>query len=249
MSQTALSGSRTLSARLVDAIFERIQHDKMSPGDHLGTEQDLASEFDISRTVVREAIGTLKGLGIVTSRQRQGIVVAKPDLQPVLSKVLTHSAMGVGGWRELASFRVVVELGAVVLAVKHATAEQIAQLRSLAANMGELVDVGRVAGIPADDVKRAFIERDLQFHDLLLQAADNSLAHQFHQMLVEYFSRGEQFMASPTVLMVEQHRAIVNSLEQRDVLAATRTMTEHMDPVLQLLGANTDQATISSTSR
>jgi len=249
MSQTALSGSRTLSARLVDAIFERIQHNKLSPGDSLGTEQDLAAEFDISRTVVREAIGTLKGLGIVTSRQRQGIVVAKPDLQPVLSKVLTHSAIGDGGWRELASFRVVVELGAVVLAVRHATAGQIAGLRLLADKMNELVVGGQLGGVAAEEVKRAFIECDLQFHDLLLQAADNSLAHQFHQMLVEYFSRGKQFMATPTALMVEQHQAIVDALEQRDVLAATRTMTEHMDPVLQLLSANAFQATILPASR
>ena len=75
--ERSLDPAKTLSAELADHLCERIRKDRLVPGDRLGTEADLADEFGVSRTVVREAIGSLRGLGIVTGRQGLGLCVAE----------------------------------------------------------------------------------------------------------------------------------------------------------------------------
>jgi GntR family transcriptional regulator, transcriptional repressor for pyruvate dehydrogenase complex len=58
-----------LSDRLAVRIAEQIDGGALKPGDRLPTEQQFASAYGVSRTVVREAVHQLKSQGLVRSRQ------------------------------------------------------------------------------------------------------------------------------------------------------------------------------------
>src|SRR5207249_5847674 len=105
---------------------------RVGPGSFLGTEGDLAGEFQVSRTVVREAIGYLRGLGVVTGRQRLGLRVANGDLIGVLAKAMAPVAADKAGWPELCQLRLVIEVGSLPDAVERATAEQVERMGRLA---------------------------------------------------------------------------------------------------------------------
>jgi GntR family galactonate operon transcriptional repressor len=77
----SLSGRREkrkrerLTEGMVAALIERIVSGDFRPGDMLPPEAILGAEFDVSRTVVREAIKTLEAKGLVSVQQGRGSVV------------------------------------------------------------------------------------------------------------------------------------------------------------------------------
>jgi len=66
---------QSLTSLLIEALTERIQSGIYAKGDQLPTEKDLIEEFNVSRTVVREAIANLKASGLVATRQGKGAFV------------------------------------------------------------------------------------------------------------------------------------------------------------------------------
>lgn len=67
---------RTRSESLREAIEEKIAVGKLPPGHHLD-ETELAREFGVSRTPIREALIQLASMGIVVIRPRRGAVVTE----------------------------------------------------------------------------------------------------------------------------------------------------------------------------
>src|SRR3569833_1829478 len=71
------------SQTLREAIEEQIAVGKLKPGDHLD-ETELAKEFGVSRTPIREALIQLASTGIVMMRRRRGAVVAAANPQQIM---------------------------------------------------------------------------------------------------------------------------------------------------------------------
>lgn len=67
-----------LSEQLCDEIEERIATGKYSPGTRLD-EQELANEFGVSRTPIREALIQLSAVGLLEVRPRRGAIVTEID--------------------------------------------------------------------------------------------------------------------------------------------------------------------------
>lgn len=72
--------ARTRSAEIVAEIEHEVVERGWPIGDNLGNEAQLMERFDVSRSVLREAIRTLENAGVVTVRtgRRGGIVVTAP---------------------------------------------------------------------------------------------------------------------------------------------------------------------------
>ncbi|MFT3800882.1 MAG: GntR family transcriptional regulator [Burkholderiaceae bacterium] len=68
--------ARRLSERVAEALIERLDRGEWTPGDRLPTEQELSTTFDVSRTVVREAISRLRQAGRLETIQGSGTFVA-----------------------------------------------------------------------------------------------------------------------------------------------------------------------------
>ena len=68
-------GAPTLASIVQQKIAADISHGRLPPGMRL-EEEELARRYRVSRTPIREALRQLSALGIVDTRQRQGVVVA-----------------------------------------------------------------------------------------------------------------------------------------------------------------------------
>ncbi len=234
VNETMLEPAMSLSAQIAERICERIQDEKLVPGTYLGTVDKLTEQFGVSRTVIREAIGSLRGLGIVTGRPKLGLSVAEGDIQSVLRKALIPRTTNQKGWFELAKFRVVIEIGSMPLAIENTTSEQIDRLNLLVAEQKQLLEHQQQ---DSSRVFQEFIQKDLLFHETLLEAANQDLIAQFHQVLAKYFYQGEMYFPSPTIKMVQEHADIVNSITERDSSAAVQAMNVHLSPILKLIKA------------
>jgi len=67
---------RNLTRAIAERIAGEIAAGKLAPGARLPTEQEMVAAMGVSRTVVREAVATLRAEGLVTTRQGAGAFVA-----------------------------------------------------------------------------------------------------------------------------------------------------------------------------
>ena len=83
----------TTAERIVRQIVAQISEGKLKPGDKLPPEKILGEQFQASRPSIREAIHTLKVIGIVSVRQGDGAYInrishgALSDYFSVLNKI------------------------------------------------------------------------------------------------------------------------------------------------------------------
>jgi GntR family transcriptional regulator, transcriptional repressor for pyruvate dehydrogenase complex len=64
--------SASLSSRIIADVRRALGERRLKPGDTLGTEKDLAAQYDVSRIVARDALRSLQALGIVDIRMGKG---------------------------------------------------------------------------------------------------------------------------------------------------------------------------------
>jgi GntR family transcriptional repressor for pyruvate dehydrogenase complex len=77
------SGAR-LSDQVAQQLAAQIHAGRLEAGEKLPPEARLVEQFQVSRTVLREAVSRLKSLGLVDSRQGSGVYVsASPPYAPL----------------------------------------------------------------------------------------------------------------------------------------------------------------------
>ncbi len=183
----------------------------------------IAERYAVSRTVAREALSRLRALGVLESRRRKGVLVAQPD--PV--KLSAHwvpmfgRAAGREGFRMLAQWRYVLELGAVDLAMVGATGDQVQRLRELA---DEFEAVATVHGHNAEADRI-----DMIFHATILEMTGNPLVAGMHRVLADYFQASATYDPSADACKsAREHHIIVEAFERRDTETARSVLRSHL---------------------
>ncbi len=173
---------KNLSQQLADRIRLFIEEARLPDGELFMTEAEVADQFNVSRTVARDAVGRLQAIGLLEGRQRKGLIVRRPDPVRLFSASLPFLAKSEQDVSELSQLRYVLEVGAIELAVKNATNDQITQLMSLADQM-------RTIGSGKHEVERAN-GLDFQFHSLLLKMTGSSIIAGMQRVLkVDFFQQ------------------------------------------------------------
>ena len=141
-----------MSGNIIDNICEellkRLKIGQLCPGDRI-VEQNLATEFGISRTPIREAIRRLSSDGILVSVANLGTFVRRFSLTEV---------------REIFMIREVLEGLAFRQAIKYFTEQDIEELRRLA----QITDNDRQEGNWQETFKS-----DEQFHQFIIARCGN----------------------------------------------------------------------------
>ncbi len=78
-----------LYAQVQEAIRDAIQHGDALPGDQLPSEPDLCQLFDVSRTVVRQALVSMEYEGLIVRKKGKGTFIARPKIGESLFQELT----------------------------------------------------------------------------------------------------------------------------------------------------------------
>src|SRR5690606_41526271 len=71
---------KPLSTVVAESLSERIRTGELLPGAQLPTEAELCAEYEVSRTVIREAVARLRSEGLVVPQQGRGIFVSETPL-------------------------------------------------------------------------------------------------------------------------------------------------------------------------
>ena len=108
-----------LTDRVKLDLLRLIEADNLKPGDKLPSADKLCEQFSVSRTVVREAIATLKAEGRVRSLRGSGVYVSKPDERK--ASMYMAAPQEIGDILDFMEFRIAIEVEAAGLAAERRT--------------------------------------------------------------------------------------------------------------------------------
>ncbi|GAC1363339.1 MAG: FadR/GntR family transcriptional regulator [Ktedonobacteraceae bacterium] len=222
--------------RVAEQIEKRILAGELRCGDRLPTERELAEQFQVSRTAVREAMKILAQKGLVDMRPGRGTIVIDGSREAMENSIglLMKMKLGeVGGSDNLVEVRAILEVEIVALAAVRATEKDIATMREAISVMDENMD-------NAD----AFIAADNRFHEALAQATQNALILILLNSIVNLLSeqRKQIFEVEGGPMRGQiHHRQILESVVSRDPQAARAAMGSHLLQVRKDVSAATNQ--------
>jgi GntR family transcriptional repressor for pyruvate dehydrogenase complex len=192
-------------------IRQRIQTERLTDGSFFMTEAQLAAQYNASRTVTREAVSRLQALGILEGRKRKGLIVRCPDPLVLFQNSLPSLATSPDDWRDVAQLRYALEVGAIELAIRSATEEQIERLAEIERDLERSV---------RDDIASLLaIELDVKFHSLILEMTGSRMIAGMQQVLVQFFHSTPKSDATPASAerICWEHRELLDAIRDRDV--------------------------------
>ena len=210
---------------VVDTFRSMIGAGSLRIGDELPTERDLARQLGVSRNTVREAIKRLEAYGVIETRQKRGASIVDNCLDAMANILSFRFGNDIGTFRDIQTFRSLIETGLAADIAERATAADIADLRRI---NGELM-----ARQTAAD--RAAV--DLAFHVRLLTIAGNQTALRIYDVLsgviVQIMALGKELRG--TRLTMSSHDEILAALEDGDQALLQTRIRDHMAIGLQFL--------------
>lgn len=203
---------RNLTQQLVHLLGKDILQGKYPSGSHLPSEAEICSQYDISRTSVREAVKMLTAKGLISSRPRQGITVQNTDKwnlfdSDVLEWILTGKP-DLYMLRHFLQLRLAIEPEAAYLAAQYATPEHLTIIEQALVRM-------KSATTGFDDT----LEADIDFHKSVLNASNNPFFIQLMNFIETALRVNIRFTNRMKAVTKEEYQAhvdIFNAIKSRE---------------------------------
>ncbi|HET9320751.1 MAG TPA: FadR/GntR family transcriptional regulator [Bryobacteraceae bacterium] len=217
----AVTREQTLTERAQQQFEELIVTGRLSAGDRLPSESEMAKMLGVSRTVVREAVRLLSAKGLVEARSGSGIYVRELNsamIREPIDLLLRYRAIKV---EDILEVRNLMEVHLAGLAAERATPENIAAMEESVAALHN----PRLS-------PREYAEIDVAFHACLAAASGNPLFGILSQsmnavMLGPIRFAFERTSAARTDTIAE-HSLILERVRARDPEGARRAMAESL---------------------
>jgi GntR family transcriptional repressor for pyruvate dehydrogenase complex len=224
-----LTREATLAQRVEQELERLILDSRLGPGDRLPSERELAAQFGVSRTVVREAVRALAAKQLVDVSVGRGTIVRAPSTEVAgeSMKLLLMMQSGATGIDKVSEVRHIIENEIAALAASRRTPEDLEELDAILAEMREHVDAPEV-----------YIKSDVEFHAALARATHNELFVIVLDSLVEIMIEVRLLtLRVPGIarLALHYHERILEAVRAGDPESARAVMDEHMDQATEKL--------------
>lgn len=216
--------SELLYKQIVNQIESRIEVGDLKVGDQLPPERELAAQFDVSRTVVREAVKALLQKGIVEIQPGRGTFITNGipgAVQHALGMLRKFDS--VNGSSNLVEVREILEPEIAALAATRITDEHIAAMK-------KAVETMETALTDAE----TFVEADLDFHIALAEGTHNPIILILINSIIDLLREQRKrtgLVPSGLARGQHHHKIILEAIIRRDPQAARQAMQDHLQQV------------------
>ena len=217
-----------LSKAVADSLLGQIGRGEYRVGDRLPSEQSLMRTYGVGRNTVREAMHTLRALGIVEVRPRLGARVRAGGGESTLMSSAVSAVLLRPTIMDLYDVRLILEPAAAARAAIHRTDTDLVAIRRAHTHF-------RIAYEMGDPVWQA----DVDFHQAIADASGNAvLAHVLSPMsdLLHRAREATGRVPAAVDLALHQHEEIAAAIEAGDSDRASATMQTHIEAGIAAIG-------------
>ena len=217
----SLVGRRSLSDTVFERILRSIKSGAYAVDERLPTEHALASEFQVSRPVIRDALQRLRDQGLIYSRRGAGSFVREQGVREPL---------GFGQMENLSDlqhcydFRLTIEPEAAAMAARRHTPEALHKIRTALTLLRDATN---------RQAHRA--DADFMFHLGIAQASGNPYFVTAMQALEDHIAVGMRLhglslrsTADGLARVLVEHTNILKAIEASDAGQARDLMRTHL---------------------
>ncbi|NLD58127.1 MAG: FadR family transcriptional regulator [Clostridiales bacterium] len=208
---------------LYEQIADRLEREIISlyaVGQRLPSEQHLAERYQVSRTIMREALKLLKERGLVDSRAGSGAYITHPEAQNISDMLARIIKLDGISFHDIYDLRSVFEIAAIRRAVERVTEAELAEMEQL---LEKLKDRSLETGARRD--------LDFEFHLAIARASRNPLL----ALMVGTMSNVFKEIITAGIFVkggiddgIKRHQRILDALKARSADRAAHMMYSHL---------------------
>ncbi|MBD2847225.1 FadR family transcriptional regulator [Paenibacillus sp. IB182496] len=213
-------------------IRKQMEDGALHPGDRLASVVDLAVRYGVGRSTVREALSSLKALGLLDIRQGGGTFVRNqpaPELQGDEAEAWMRRSESL---RHIVEVRNVLETGAASLAARHRTESDLTQLQATLDGMAAHLD-DETYGEQAD--VRFHLQIAAATHNPVIADLMESLSGRLHDSMRDTRALWFYSQRSSSERLLGEHAAIAAAIRDSRPEEAGRLMSQHITKMAQVL--------------
>ncbi|MBE5105632.1 FadR family transcriptional regulator [Bacillus thuringiensis] len=220
-----------------EAILTMIKNGTLKPGDKLLPVHQLAEQFQVGRSAVREALSALRAMGLIEMKQGEGTYVKNFDSSSLTKSLNNRLLMKKEDILNLLEVRKVLEVGAVRAAAAKRTEANLQNMKHWLDEMAKSI---------GDE--KAGEKADFQFHMGIAKSSHNNilleLMNHVSEMIAETIGEsrriilyGEQTTAER---LLEEHQVIYDAVLKQDIELAQQAMLNHLTNVEHIVTGKSD---------
>lgn len=223
--------------QVADSLISMIKDGRLKPGDKLYSVEQLAKNFGVGRSAVREALSGLRSMGLVEMRQGEGTYVKGFDAERFTLPVSTAFLMKQGDVKELYQVRKILEVGTAAYAAKSYTDKDLRKMEEALQLMADAKGNEQLAE-----------QADADFHLAIVQASQMNLLIHLMGSVSELISetiretrRVLLYTEDRSNILYEEHERIYQAIKNKQADQAREKMYEHLENVEKMLFQELDK--------
>ncbi|PLT34402.1 FadR/GntR family transcriptional regulator [Bacillus sp. V5-8f] len=213
---------------VAEHLYESIKNGNLPPGTKLDSIEQLALNFEVGRSAVREALSALRSMGLVEMRHGEGTYVKHFDPSLMAIPLSNAILMNKDDIAYLFEVRKILETGAVAAAAEKRTKKDIADIEKALKAMKS-----------ARDDREKGEKADLSFHLAIARASKNpllaTLMNQVADMMAAAIRETRRILLYSTDNTVDtlyqEHVTIFEAIKAEDESGAREAMSLHLSNV------------------
>lgn len=212
---------KQLHQSIIDGIF--------NSGEKLPTERELTEQFQVSRMTIREALKSLKKSGLIEVRRgmNAGAYVREQSPEPITESFQNLIQMGRVNFHDLIEARLYLEPSTAKSVALRGDPKGVETLEKLLDNAEKMLKTS---------CKKARL-LNVSFHCEVARISSNqivsfiteSVTQVFSEFLIE--STKEDLSKNEIMLLIEQHREILEAIQNKDGDRAYQKTKSHLEKV------------------
>lgn len=215
-----------LTDRVKDGLVRLIADSGLKPGDKLPPAEKLCESFEVSRTVVREAIASLKAEGRLRSLRGSGVYVSEPP-KMLGGSMFMEAPQDIAEVLDFIEFRMSVEIEAAGLAAERRTETNLLRMEQALSQFARHLADNSLA-----------TDADRAFHRAIADATNNKrfrlFVDEIGERLIPRRALGASFSdekdkAEFLENIQTEHRRIFEAISERQADAARLAMRQHLE--------------------
>jgi GntR family transcriptional repressor for pyruvate dehydrogenase complex len=223
--------AKKIYEEVADVLLGRIKAGQLAPGDKLESVTQLAKNFEVSQSVIRESLSGLRAMGLLTMRQGEGTFVTKYDASKFSLPVTTAFLIKKEDVKELFEVRRILEVGAAGAAAVSRGADDLTLMEHVLQEMAASIGDGELGE-----------KADFQLHQAIVKATHNAmlenLLNSVSEIMRETIKETRKLLLyteGKDAQLLAEHRKIYEAIKAGDPQLAQQYMMDHLTGVEQTL--------------
>ncbi|MBK5486854.1 FadR/GntR family transcriptional regulator [Bacillus mycoides] len=220
-----------------EAILTMIKNGTLKPGDKLLPVHQLAEQFQVGRSAVREALSALRAMGLIEMKQGEGTYVRNFDPSSLTKSLNNKLLMKKEDILNLLEVRKVLEVGAVRAAAAKRTEANLQNMKQWLDEMAKSI---------GDE--KAGEKADFHFHMGIAESSHNNilleLMNHVSEMIAETIGESRRIILygeqTTSERLLEEHQSIYDAVLKQDVELAQQAMLDHLTNVEHIVTGKSD---------